>query len=447
LSDSPSSPKPDLSGLRIDRDAPAAETAGRRRLVPIVLGAVILLLVAVLSVIAVNASKPVEVTVAPAVSMGGGPGSGGGSGGGTAPGSWDSGAEVLTANGYVVARQRASVSTEVAGRLEALYVGEGSRVKQGDVLGVLRNRDQRTAVEAARAALASAKASHEEAMATRDQEDLDLKRTAELLQRGLVSQAEFDAAEARAKVARARVDRTKADIESAEAGLKVAEVELDKTFIRAPFAGAILRKEAEVGEIVSPIPSSGGLTRGAIVTMANLATLEVEVDVNEGYVARAREGMRAAITLDAYPGDRYSGRVRQIVPTADRSKATVLVKVAFDSLDSRVLPEMGVRVSFLADPEPAAGGGSADAGDSGAALAAVVLIPKSAVRDVNGRATVFVVENGRAVARSVAPRPAGADRVAISGGLAPDEAVIVEGPPTLKDKTRVRVRGAGGGTE
>ncbi|HET7903749.1 MAG TPA: biotin/lipoyl-binding protein, partial [Candidatus Eisenbacteria bacterium] len=135
MSDSPSSPKPDLSGLRIDRDAPAAETAGRRRLLPIVLGAVILLLVAVLSVIAVNASKPVEVTVAPAVSMGGGPGSGGGSGGGTAPGSWDSGAEVLTANGYVVARQRASVSTEVAGRLEALYVGEGSRVKQGDVLG------------------------------------------------------------------------------------------------------------------------------------------------------------------------------------------------------------------------------------------------------------------------------------------------------------------------
>ncbi|HEU4333512.1 MAG TPA: efflux RND transporter periplasmic adaptor subunit, partial [Candidatus Eisenbacteria bacterium] len=343
MSDSPSSPKPDLSGLRIDRDAPAAGSAGRRRLLPILLGVVIVLLVAVLSVIAVNASKPVEVTVAPAVSMGGGPGSGGG----TAPGSWDSGAEVLTANGYVVARQRASVSTEVAGRLEALYVGEGSRVKRGDVLGVLRNRDQRTAVEAARAALASAKASHEEAKATRDQEDLDLKRTAELLQRGLVSQAEFDAAEARAKVARARVDRTKADIESAEAGLQVAEVELDKTFIRAPFAGAVLRKEAEVGEIVSPIPSSGGLTRGAIVTMANLATLEVEVDVNEGYVARAREGMRAAITLDAYPGDRYPGRVRQIVPTADRSKATVLVKVAFDSLDSRVLPEMGVRVSFL----------------------------------------------------------------------------------------------------
>lgn len=447
MSDSPGSPKPDLSGLRIDRDAPsAAEGGGRRRILPIALLGVVLPIAVVFAVVVLTSSKPVEVVVAPAVSMGGGPGSGGGSGGGTAPGSWDSGAEVLTANGYVVARQRASVSTEVAGRLEALYVGEGSRVKQGDVLGVLRNRDQRTAVEAARAALASARAAHEEAKATRDQEELDLKRTAELLQRGLVSQSEFDAADARAKVARARVDRTKADVASAEAGLEVSQVELDKTFIRAPFAGAILRKEAEVGEIVSPIPSSGGLTRGAIVTMANLATLEVEVDVNEGYVARAREGMRAAITLDAYPGDRYSGRVRQIVPTADRSKATVLVKVSFDSLDARVLPEMGVRVSFLADPEPAARGGAA-AGDSGAALAAVVLVPKAAVRDVNGRATVFVVENGRAVARGVAPRPAGPDRVAIAGGLAPDEMVVVEGPPTLKDKTRVRVRGAGGGSE
>jgi multidrug efflux pump subunit AcrA (membrane-fusion protein) len=204
----------------------------------------------------------------------------------------------------------------------------------------------------------------------------------------------------------------------------------------------VLRKEAEVGEIVSPIPSSGGLTRGAIVTMANLATLEVEVDVNEGYVARAREGMRAEITLDAYPGDRYAGTVRQIVPTADRQKATVLVKVAFDSLDARVLPEMGARVAFLADP-PAAGG--PESGDGGAALAAVVLIPKAAVRDVGGRATVFVVEDGRALARGVAPRPVGPDRVAISSGIAPGEAVVVEASGDLEDRARVRVRGNDGG--
>jgi len=371
-----------------------------------------------------RASRPLEVSVATAVAMGGAPGA--------------SATEILTANGYVVARQRASVSTEVAGRLEALYVGEGSRVERGEVLGVLRNRDQRVAVAAARAALAAAKAAHEEAKASRDESELAWTRMVSLRERDLMSASEADAAEARVKVDRARVDRTLADVESAEAGLRVAEVELDKTFIRAPFAGAILRKEAEVGEIVSPIPSSGGLTRGAIVTMANLATLEVEVDVNEGYVARAREGMRAEITLDAYPGERFPGHVRQIVPTADRQKATVLVKVSFDSLDTRVLPEMGARVAFLADARPP--GAGAATGDSGAALAAVVLLPKSAVRDLDGRAAVFVVERGRAAARYVAPRPAGPDLVAVAGGIAAGERVIVEAPDTLRDKDRVRVR-------
>jgi multidrug efflux pump subunit AcrA (membrane-fusion protein) len=173
--------------------------------------------------------------------------------------------------------------------------------------------------------------------------------------------------------------------------------------------------------------------------MANLATLEVEADVNEGYVSRAREGMRAEITLDAYPGVHFSGHVRQIVPTADRQKATVLVKVAFDSLDARVLPEMGSRVAFLSDPEAAA-----PAGAAGATLAAVVAIPRAAVREVDGRSVVFVVERGRAAARAVSPRPLDADRVAVSGGLAPGENVIVEAPATLKDRARVRVRESGG---
>ncbi|HEY6571842.1 MAG TPA: efflux RND transporter periplasmic adaptor subunit, partial [Candidatus Eisenbacteria bacterium] len=274
--------------------------------------------------------------------------------------------------------------------------------------------------------------------ANRDQSELEVRRSADLKERGLVSASEYEAADARAKVDRARVARTAAEIESAEAQLRVAEVDLEKTFIRAPFAGAVLRKEAEVGEIVSPIPSSGGLTRGAIVTMANLATLEVEADVNEGYVSRAREGMKAEITLDAYPGDRFPGHVRQIVPTADRQKATVLVKVAFDSLDARVLPEMGTRVSFLS--EPVAASAAAASGDSGAALSAVVAIPRSAVRSLEGRAVVFVVSRGRATARGVSPRPLDADRVAVSGGLAPGEQVVVSAPDNLKDNARVRAR-------
>lgn len=409
----------DLTGLTIDRETPppASGGDGRKWKIAFVVVAVLLPLIALL--LPILRPKTLAVRAARAEAVGGAPGAGG--------------SEVLTASGYIVARQRASVSSEVAGRLEALYVSEGSRVQKGDVLGVLRNEDQKAAVESAKASLAVADAAITEAKATARESALELTRAKELLSRGLVSQAELDAAEARDAVARARVESAAAAIENAKAGLSAANIAYEKTFIRAPFAGAVLRKEAEVGEIVTPIPSSGGLTRGAIVTMANLSSLEVEVDVNEGYVARAHEGMRAEITLDAYPNDRYPGRARQIVPTADRQKATVQIKVAFDSLDSRVLPEMGAKVTFFADRDPK--------GDtSGQAVpSSVVLIPRGAVLEREGRAVVYVVEGGRAVERSVSPRPYSADRVAVSGGLAAGEMVVVDAPAELKDKTRVRV--------
>ena len=406
----------DLSGLTIDRDA-KPPTSNRK---PIAIVLVALVVVAAAATVALSAARgrPAEVRVAKAEPLGG------------APGAVSS--EVLTASGYVVARQRASVSTEVAGRLEALYVSEGSRVTQGQVLGVLRNQDQKAAMVTAKAALDQASAALAEAKASAHEVSLRLARTKELLTRALVSQADYDAVEAQDAVAKARVTSAGASVESARSRMNAARIEYDKTFIRAPFAGAVLRKEAEVGEIVSPIPSSGGLTRGAIVTMANLASLEVEVDVNEGYVARVREGMRAEIALDAYPTDRYPGHAQQIVPTADRQKATVQVKVAFDSLDARVLPEMGAKVSFLADPEAQPPGG--------ASTSSAVWVPASAVRERAGRAVVYVVEDGRATMRGVAPRPLGPDRVLIGSGLAAGEMVVTEGPENLADKARVKVR-------
>ena len=419
----------DLSGLRIDREPPRdGGSAGRRRW-PFLTGALALVLAIGIAAATLN-PKRIEVTVARAEALGGTPG-GGRAGGGVA-------SEVLTANGYVVARQRASVSTEVAGRLAALYVEEGSRVRQGQVMGVLRNEDLKSALESAKAALTSSRADLEEARATAHEAELGRKRMETLLAKALVSQSEFDQEEARANVAAARVQSAAADVENSTARVRSAEVELEKTFIRAPFAGAVIRKEAEVGEMVSPIPSSGGLTRGAIVTMVNFATLEVDVDVNEGYVARAREGMRAEITLDAYPNDRYPGRVRQIVPTADRQKATVLVKVAFDSLDARVLPEMGAKVTFLADP-PVAGGASAD-GAASSAAAAIIAIPKEAVVEREGRAVVFVVEDGRAVSRGVAARPFGTDRMTVTAGLAEGEQVVIGPPADLRDRARVKTK-------
>jgi RND family efflux transporter MFP subunit len=410
----------DLSGLRLDRDAPPTGAPGRpyRTRFFLLLAAVVLI---VAIGIGYEAFQPrtVLVRAAPAEALGGRPGA--------------AASEVLTANGYVVARQRAAVSTEVSGRLARLFVEEGSRVQAGEVLGVLQNEEQRAAVESAKASLAAAVAFSTEAKAAAHEAGLDRGRRSELLRRGLASQADFDAAEARAAVAEARVESAAAEVTNARARLDAAQISFDRTFIRAPFAGAVLRKEAEVGEIVSPIPSSGGLTRGAIVTMANLATVEVEVDVNEGYVARVHDGMRAEIALDAYPDVRFPAQVRQIVPTADRQKATVLVKVAFAKPDPRALPEMGARVTFLADPAPAGAGGDA-------APVPAVSVPREAVRETGGRTVVFVVDGGRVSMRPVTPRPLAGDRVSISGGLAPGELVVIEGPPNLADGARVKVR-------
>ena len=417
----------DLSGLRIDREKPRGDASPTRGRWALAAAAGVVLLAIGIAAAALN-PKRTEVTVVRVEALGGGPGP---SGSGVS-------SEVLTANGYVVARQRASVSTEVAGRLAALYVEEGSRVRRGQVMGVLRNEDLKASLQSAKAALTSSRADLDEARATEHESELARKRMESLLAKSLVSQSEYDQAEARAKVAAAKVASASADVANATARVRSAEVELEKTFIRAPFAGAVIRKEAEVGEMVSPIPSSGGLTRGAIVTMVNFATLEVDVDVNEGYVARARDGMRAEITLDAYPNDRYPGRVRQIVPTADRQKATVLVKVAFDSLDARVLPEMGAKVTFLADPPGAKGAEAGGAAPS--AAAAIVAIPNDAVVEREGRAVVFVVEDGRAVARGVAARPFGADRVSVTAGLAEGEQVVVRPPADLRDRSRVKTK-------
>jgi RND family efflux transporter MFP subunit len=413
----PEAPR-DLSGLTIDRDAPHGETSPNRRF--LYFAAAFLVLFAA-AIVGWRLTHPPElrVQVARAESLGGVPGA--------------SAAEILTANGYVVARQRASVSTEVSGRLSRLLVEEGSRVRKGQVLGILQNDDQRAALESARAALASAQARAAEEAANARQAALARGRMEQLHAKGLVSQSELDLAVAADEVGAARVKSSAAEVKNAGARVASAQVEYDRTFVRAPFAGAVLRKEADVGEIVSPVPSSGGLTRGAIVTMADLTSLEAEADVNEGYVSRVREGMRAEITLDAYPDERFPARVRQIVPTADRQKATVLVKVSFDHLDPRVLPEMGVKVTFLADP-------ASSVGTAGSAMPAVVAIPRSAVRESDGRAVVYVVEQGRAMMRGISPRPLAGDRVAVSGGLAAGEMVIVEAPPTLADKSRVRVK-------
>jgi RND family efflux transporter MFP subunit len=385
----------DLSALRIDRTEPTRSAGGGR--LPLILA----LLAVVLAVGALewwrSSARPLEVKVGTAEATGGGSASGDG----------------ITANGYVVARTKASVSAKILGRMASLGVAEGSEAREGTVIARIEDSDYQ-------AALASARANLGQFEAQITQARRDLKRTQALRGQNLVAEADLENAQT-------RLDVLEAQRASAQAQVKVAEASLENTLVRAPFTGTVLRKDAEVGEIVAPSSAGGGLTRTSIVTMADLRTLEVEVDVNEAYIAQVRGGQSAKITLDAYPDTAFSGRVRQVVPTADRQKATVLVKVSILDRDPRILPEMGAKVVF----------------DSrGAARAAAprrVLVPASSVVQAAGDASVWIVDGGKVRRMGVDVGATRGDRVEIRQGLAGGESLVLEPPATLRDGQAVKV--------
>jgi HlyD family secretion protein len=387
-------PPPDLASLRIERNRPdpASPARGGRRWP-------VLLVVLLLAAGAVFVLRPRAVTV-PAVTAKatGGPAAAGGG---------------ITANGYVVARTKASVSAKIPGRLATLAVQEGSRVRRGQVMARLEWADQEAAVRVAAASLAQAEAQ-------RAQAGRDLDRADALLRAQVLSQAEVEATRTRARVAAAQVA-------GARAGLESARVALENTNVRAPFDGTVLRKDAEVGEIVAPSSAGGGLTRTAIVTMADLATLEVEVDVNEAYIAQVQNDQPARITLDAYPDTSFRGNVRQVVPTADRQKATVLVKVAIQDHDPRILPEMGAKVEFVTHGEPAA------------PLPTRITVPRDAVVTAGGAAQVWVIRDGRVHAVAVTLGRARGDEVEVAAGLTGGESLVQRPPAALREGQRVRV--------
>lgn len=253
---------------------------------------------------------------------------------------------VLNATGRVVAARRASVSSKGTGRLEWLGVQEGQRVTEGDVIARLENRDVAAQREQAAASVAAARANLVQGEAEFADAEAALRRSQELSRQNFVSASAVDTAQARANSARARIETLKAQISVAQANLRVATVTFEQTLIRAPFTGIVLTKSANVGDIVTPFSSAAGTT-GAVVTMADMATLEVEADVSENAIAKITLGQPAELQLDAYPDVRLLGSVSRIVPTVDRSKATLLVKIKFEETDARVLPDMSARVAFL----------------------------------------------------------------------------------------------------
>ncbi len=250
------------------------------------------------------------------------------SGGGSAPA-----AGSLVASGYVVARRQATVAAEVTGRLVEVRIEEGQRVRRGQILAVLEPTLAQADVSGARARIAAAEADFAEA-------ERVLQRTRTLSQQGFASDAALTTAQARRDSALAQRNAARSDGRRASAQLARYE-------IRAPFAGVVINKSAQPGEIISPVSAGGGFTRTGVCTIVDMSSLEIEVDVSEAYIARVSEGQRVEATLDAYPGEAFPARVIATIPAADRSRATVRVRIGFDQLDPRILPEMAISVRFL----------------------------------------------------------------------------------------------------
>ncbi|MBK1616465.1 efflux transporter periplasmic adaptor subunit [Rubrivivax gelatinosus] len=334
----------------------------------------------------------------------------------------------LNASGYVVAQRRAAVASKATGRLIELRVREGSVVKAGDLIGRIDAADVVPVVMAAEAGVRQADASRRQAAVELANARADLERTLGLKEQGFVSPQAVDAAQRRTDAAAAALAATEAALAQTRAQLKVQQVGRDNTEIRAPFDGVVLNKNANVGDLITPLSSATGAL-GAVVTMADMSTLEVEADVSEANVGRIRIDQPVEIALDALPDLRLAGSVARIVPTVDRAKATVMTKIRFERLDPRILPEMAARVVFLSQPATAA--------DRQPVLA---LNPKAVVERDGQRVVLRIAADGRLQAVPVTPGRTLGDMLEIApGALKAGERVVLAPAATLSDGTRVTV--------
>jgi RND family efflux transporter MFP subunit len=333
-------------------------------------------------------------------------------------------ASVLDATGYVTARRQATVSAQITGTLTDVLIEEGDHVKSGQVLGRLEDTAQRAALAQAQAQLHSAQALLGQYQAQLAQSERDVKRAEDLVERKLVSQQAVEQARTQVETGAAQVQGQRKQIELAAASVRAARVQLGYCTVRAPFTGVVIAKAAQVGEIVSPLSAGGGFTRTGIGTIVDMDSLEIEVDVNEAYINRVQPGQPVASVLNAYPDWKIPSHVIAIIPTADRSKATVKVRIGLDLKDDRIVPDMGVRVSFLEEHKPAAQTQERPRG---------VLVPAAAIRKEGDQDVVFVLQERTARRRTVTLGGTIGDSRQVLAGVSPGEAVIVEAPAELKD--------------
>ena len=407
-----SRPQEMLKQLRIERRPGAKGT--KRRKWPWVAGAAVVLL-GLFVVMGMN--RPIAVDTAPALDA-----------------ADPANASVLDASGYIVARRIATVSSKVTGKVREVLIEEGQKVEEGQVLARLDPLDADAQRELAGAQLAAARSQAAQVQAQLREAEAQAERLQALVRDKLVSRAQYDQAIAQRDALRAQLASVQRSTTVAGRQLQVAEIGVDNTVVRAPFAGVVTAKAAQPGEIVSPISAGGGFTRTGIGTIVDMDSLEVQVDVNEAYIGRVQPGMPIEAVLNAYPDWRIPGEVIAIIPTADRTKATVKVRIALAQKDPRIVPDMGVRVSFLEK----AGANTPKPVGVWIPAKAIVLPdgtdPKAAERAKSGH--VFVVADGKATRREVQlAEVRDADRHVVAG-LKPDEAVALD-PAKLRDGQRV----------
>jgi len=401
-----------LGQLRIDRSESPPSAGSRRRTWIIAAGVALATLAAagVWFALAARAAPAVHTVTARSIGAGGG------------------GASVLDATGYVTARRQATVSAQITGTVAAVLIEEGDHVKEGQVIGRLEDTAQRAALAQAQAALHSAQALLQQAQAQLAQSQRDVKRDEDLVQRKLISEQAVEQARTQVATQTAQLESQRRQIDLAAANVRAAQVQLDYCTVRAPFTGIVIAKAAQVGEIISPLSAGGGFTRTGIGTLVDMDSLEIEVDVNEAYINRVQPGQRVESVLNAYPDWRIPSHVIAIIPTADRSKATVKVRIGLDVKDNRIVPDMGVRVSFLE-----AGKGAEDAHERPRG----VLVPAAALRKDGDQDIVFVLQGRRAQRRVVTLGGPSGDSRQLLSGVSPGESVIVDAPADLRDGAAV----------
>jgi RND family efflux transporter MFP subunit len=339
---------------------------------------------------------------------------------------------VLQATGYVTARREATVSAQITGTMTQVMIEEGEHVEAGQVLALLEDTAQKAALAQAEAQLRAAEAQLVQFDSQVAQSRRDLKRAEDLVGRKLVSEQAVETARTQVEMQAAQLQTQKKQVELAQAGVQAAHVQLDYCTIRAPFSGVVIAKAAQVGEIVSPFSAGGGFTRTGIGTIVDMDSLEIEVDVNESYINRVIAKQKIESVLDAYPDWKIPGHVIAIIPTADRSKATVKVRVALDQKDARIVPDMGVRVSFLEEAPVAAAGQPAPPPKG-------VLVPSQSIVQRDGKSAVFAIDGEKARLRAVTPGQQMGE-LRLVEGLGAGTRIVREPPAEMADGSRVTIK-------